>query len=101
MPPASDEVVVVAFLGDLAVAQDEDAVGVADGGEAVGDDEGGAAGDQRAEVLLDGSLGLRVHRAGGLVEDEDGRVLDDGAAIERRWRWPPESFTPRSPTSVS
>jgi hypothetical protein len=54
------EVVVVPLLGDLAVSEDQDAVGVTDGGEAVGNDQSGAAGGDRPQILLDGALGLRV-----------------------------------------
>ena len=47
--------------------------------EAVGDDEGRPALHQVGEGLLHQPLGLGVERGGGLVEDEDGRVLEQGA----------------------
>jgi hypothetical protein len=53
------------------------------------------------ERLLDRGLGAAVQRAGRLVEDQDRRVLEQGAAIATRCFSPPESFRPRSPTCVS
>lgn len=39
---------------------------------------------------------------GRLVQDQHGRVLDQGARDgEARCRWLPERFDPRSPTTVS
>ncbi len=64
----------------------------------MGDREGGAALDQPLQGLLDHPLRLCVHARRRLVQDEDLRVVQDGAgdrdalalAAERRW--------PRSPT---
>ena len=58
---------------------DEDLVGAADGREAVGDDEGGAALHEEVEAVLDHGFGLGVEGAGGFVEDEDARVGENGA----------------------
>ena len=55
-----------AAFDDFAVAEDEDFVGFADGAQAVGDDDGRAAFGE----LFEG---------GCFVEDEDGRVDDEGA----------------------
>ena len=52
-------------------------------------------------ILLDDALALIVERAGRLVENQDARVGDSARAIAIRWRWPPESVEPRSPTMVS
>src|SRR6185437_494807 len=57
-------------FGDTAAAQDEDLVGVDDGGEAVGDHQRRAAGLHAAQGLLDRRLGRAVERAGRLVEDQ-------------------------------
>ena len=54
-------------------------VGVADGAQAVGDHEAGAALHQAQQRLLDARLGAGVDAAGGLVQDQDGRVGQDGA----------------------
>src|ERR1700742_4179313 len=61
-----------AGLDDAAFLEDEDAVHVPDGGEAVGDDEGGAVAHQAFEGFLDEVLAFGVEGAGGFVEDEDG-----------------------------
>jgi hypothetical protein len=45
---------------DVALLDDEDLVGAANGGEAVGDDEGGPALHEVAEAVLDHGLGLGV-----------------------------------------
>ena len=65
-------------LQQPAIVEDRDAVGVADGRETVRHDDRGATGHEPGQRLLDQALGLVVERAGGLVEDEDGRVLEDG-----------------------
>jgi hypothetical protein len=45
----------------------------------VGDDEGGSALHQEVEAALDQGFGLGVERTGGLVQDQDARVGEDGA----------------------
>src|SRR5215217_8246996 len=74
-----DQLVVAPFLGDACFVDDNDAVGVLDGGQAVGDDQRGAALGQFHEGLLDGPLRFRVERGGGFVQDEDGWILDEHA----------------------
>ena len=64
---------------DAPVVQHQDQVGAAHGAQAVGDDEGGAALHQPVERLLDQLLGLGVHAGGGVVEDQDARVDQQGA----------------------
>lgn len=54
--------------------EDEDFVGVADGAEAVGDDEAGASGHQAVEGFLNFGLGAGIDVAGGFVEDDQARV---------------------------
>ena len=68
----------VAPLNDLAVLQHHDGVGGADGGEAVGDHEGGAVLHQPIHAPLNVSLGTGVHRGGGLVQHQDGRLGHGG-----------------------
>src|ERR1041384_3213732 len=104
-----------AALDDLAAFHHEDLVRAADRGEAVGDHERGPAAPQGAQPVLDGGLALRIQAGGGFVEDEDagggrelvswGRRMGGSAriagAIDTRWPPPPDSFPPRSPTTVS
>ncbi len=74
-----------AVLDQAASVDGDDPVGAADGGEAMGDDEHGAALRDALHVLLDDPLALIVERAGRLVEDEDARIghqrAGDGEAL--------------------
>ena len=63
-----------AALDDLAVMHDHDHVRAADGRQAVGDDEGGAAGHDLLDGVLDELLGHGVDGARRLVQHEDARV---------------------------
>ena len=71
---ARHQFVVRADLDDPAALQDDQAVGLAQGAQAVGDGDRRAALDQVVERLLDLPLGLGVDRRGRLVEDQDARV---------------------------
>src|SRR5438093_10250553 len=74
-----EQLVVASLLDDAPALDDDDPVGVADGGEAVGDHDRGAAGEQRRQRLLDPRLGAQVDGGGGLVEDQKARVCDERA----------------------
>ena len=69
------QLVVGAFLDDPTVVEHHDAVGVADGRQAVGDHQRRAAAQRFVERGLHVRLVLVVEVAGGLVEDHDDRVL--------------------------
>ena len=73
-----DELFVCALFDDLSFVEDVDFVGVLDGGQAVGDGDGGACTHESLKGFLYESLALGVEGAGGFVKDEDGRVLEDG-----------------------
>ncbi|OAY83124.1 hypothetical protein ACMD2_21959, partial [Ananas comosus] len=66
-----DEFVVGTKLFDIAGLHDSDEVGIADSGEAVGDDESGSADGGSVERFLDDALRLGVQRTRRLVEEED------------------------------
>ena len=68
-----------AALGDVSSVDDEDLVGVTDRGQAVGDDDDGPPGRQPGQGLMDVALGGRVGLGGGLIQNEDGGVLEVGA----------------------
>ena len=68
-----------AGLDDLAFLNDWNDIGGADGGETVGNHNGGAAKRRVVEGFLDDTLGLGVECAGGFVEEEDLGRLDDGS----------------------
>src|SRR5262249_50840094 len=74
-----EELLVRAAFDDAAVLEDEDLVGVDDRRKPVRDDERRAVACDLGELGLDDLLGARVERAGRLVEDEDGRVLEQRA----------------------
>src|SRR5262249_30345799 len=67
------------FVDDAAASDGDDAVGAADGGEPVGDDQDGAALPDASHVVLDDPLAFIVERARGLIEDQDARVGDECA----------------------
>src|ERR1700755_625120 len=71
---AGDEVFVRAFFDDVAGVEHEYAVGHADGGEAVRDDERHAPAHEVCEASEDFELGARVERGGRLVEYQNLRV---------------------------
>ena len=68
-----------ASFGDASAFEDEDLVGVADGGEAMGYDEAGAVFHEAVEGFLDEALGGGIHAGCGFVEDEDGWIFEEGA----------------------
>ena len=72
--PLSHERLMGPLLDDAAVVHDQDAVGPADGGETVGDDDAGAVGQGGLNGLFDEHLGFRVHVGGGFVQHQDARV---------------------------
>ena len=70
---------VIAKLLNFAPFEDNDLIGFADGGEAVGDDNRGAVAHQLGKGILDQRFGFRIHRRGCFVEYQDTRVGEDGA----------------------
>ena len=68
-----------ALLDDPAVVEHDDPPGLADGREAVGDDDRRAPGQQAAQAGLDAALGVQVDVRRRLVEHEDARVGDERA----------------------
>jgi hypothetical protein len=73
------QLLVAAGFGDAPVVDDVDGIYLADGREAVGDDEGGAVLHQVFEGLLHEFFGGRIEGARGFIKNEDGRVLEQGA----------------------
>jgi hypothetical protein len=70
------ELVMGSVFADLALVDDQDLVGLADGGQPVRDNQRGAAGQRGFERPLNGQLGLGVQVGGGLVQDDDRRRLE-------------------------
>ena len=68
----------ISLFHDPAPIQDKDLVCVADGGESMGDDEAGASIQQVGQRFLNESFGGVVHTCCGLIEDENGWILEQG-----------------------
>ena len=66
-----------AAFSDDAVLEVDDAVGLFDSGQTVGDDNDRPVFHQVIDGLLDLAFRLHVHGGGGFVQDEDGRVTQD------------------------
>src|SRR5271170_6896851 len=64
---------------DASALDDGDAIGAAHGGKTMRDHDGGAFGHEVGERDLHQRLALGVERRGGLIEDEDWRVLEQSA----------------------
>ncbi len=72
-----------ALFDDTAVINHQHLVRLPNCTQPVGDDEGGTSGHQAQQRLLNLHLGAGVHAAGGLVQDENARVGQDGMAALR------------------
>ena len=64
---------------DPAVFEHKDLVGVLHGGNALGNDDPRGVGNRLTERAADQRVGLGVHRAGGVVQNEDLRLFEQGA----------------------
>lgn len=67
-----------AYFLDLPFLHYHNPVGFFDGGQAVRDDDGGAVLHQVFQRRLHVAFGLGVEGGGGLVQNQDRRVLEDG-----------------------
>src|SRR5689334_21158424 len=67
------------MLGHPATIEDENTVGLAQRCEAMGDRNCGATAGESAKRVLNRLLALNVDVAGGLVEDQDWRIIEDRA----------------------
>ena len=74
-----NEALVGALLDDTALGHDDNVVGFTNGSELVGDNNGGSALGGTVESFLDDAFGVRIQRAGSLVEEEDLGLGDDGS----------------------
>ena len=71
---AADQLGMPAAFDDMALVEDEDAVGADDARQPVREDQGRASCRQAVDRLLDHRLVLRVHRGERFVENEDRRI---------------------------
>jgi hypothetical protein len=68
---AGEELMVGTGFDDAAGDEDDDGVNVAQGGQPVGDDEGGALASQAAQGVLNELLTVGIDGGSGFVENED------------------------------
>ena len=68
-----------ALFGHHAVGQHHDFVRTGYGAHPVGDDKNGFVFYEPGKCLLNGSFVLHVQTGGGLVQQNDGRILQEGA----------------------
>ena len=101
MPFAFEQSCVGPGFRNPAFVQDDDPVRGADGVQAVGDDQESPALRQAVEGVTDETLALRVQAGGGLVHNEQGRVLEEGAGYRKPLRLAAGERWPRSPIWVS
>ena len=87
--PARGELVRRALLDQPPPGEEGDAVGARDGGQAVGDEEDGPPPAQGVHRVDDLGLAPGVEVRGGLVEHQDGRVLEVGAGEGHALGLPP------------
>ena len=98
---AGNQRLVVAGFHNLTILQRQNSVGVADGAQAVGDDQAGTSLHQSVQCLLDQDFAFGVEGTGGFVEDQDTGSFRMARAIDSLWRCPPERLMPLSPRMVS
>ena len=71
--------VVVAGLNDAPLVDNQDLIGVTNGIEPVGNDQQGLAPAQLGDGLLDVALIVGVHAGSGLIQNDDGSILQNAA----------------------
>ena len=101
-PAAGEQLLVRAALDDLAVLEHQDLIRAANRRQPMRDDERGAAPAQRLAGRPESAPRSRC-RGSTSPRRESGCVGSAriARAMATRWRWPPDSRTPRSPTIVS
>ena len=73
-----EQSLVGAAFYDASVMDHTDLIGILDRTQTVGDGYGGTRLHQTLQSILYQTLALGVESRGGFVEDEDGRILQDG-----------------------
>src|SRR5688572_15989724 len=77
-PLLLQQVFVPTAFGDAARLQNDDLIGIDDGGQAVSDNHARSILRNLAQSLLNVLLGARIESRGGLVEYENGRTFQNG-----------------------
>jgi hypothetical protein len=74
-----EKFLVGSLFAEAAFVEDENAVGVLNGAETVGDDECGAAAQQAIKGFANLEFGFGVHAGGGFVKNQEARIVGHGA----------------------
>ena len=90
-----------AVFGDTAILHDKDLVGLFDRDQTVGDRDDRLSLGQLGDRLLDQVLVLRIDAGGGLVQNDDGGVFQNGAGDGDALLLAAGDVPPPSPTTVS
>jgi len=90
-----------AHVDQPSLSQNGDPVGQLERRAAVRDQQRGAPGHHLVQGGVDLCLGPRIDGGGGVVQDQDRRVVISALASDTRWRWPPDRVRPCSPMTVS
>ncbi len=93
--------VVGAIFDETSTVERQDAVGKANGGQTVGDNEHCAPLSDLRHVLLDDALALIVKRARGFVENHDAWIAHQRSSNRDALALTAGKAAPRSPTIVS
>ena len=88
-------------LDDPALVDDEDRVRAADRRQAVGDDERRPVLHDVGQGGLDQSLGFRIERRGGFIQDQDGRIFEKSPGDRQALPLPDREQPPFSPIDVA
>lgn len=73
-----DQLIMRPAFDDTAMFKHHDQIGILDRGNAMRNGDDGFAAIQLTQMALDLRFGLHVHRAGGVVHDEDRRIIGQG-----------------------
>ena len=95
------QLIVAPLLDDMAAIDHQHLVGVLDRRQSVRDDERRPAFEQMLQGLLDERFRFGIERRGGLIQDQDGRVLEERACDGEALLLAAGEPEARSPISVS
>src|SRR5713101_2726580 len=74
-----EKLLVRALFAQTAFVEYEDAVGVLNGAQTMGDDQGGPAREQTAKGFANLELCFRIHAGGGFIEDQKAWIVRESA----------------------
>src|ERR1700731_4109966 len=71
----TDQFLVSAAFNDTAAMQHQNLIGADNGGKAMSDYDGGSVGHEVLKRFLDQALCRRIHAGGGLIQNQNWRIL--------------------------